>query len=190
MKLRPLRCLLVAALLPTALAAAQSSTKPLASFDGAHSGIDEQTYERITAAKEFQDLYMKHLGEDPEKFDAFYNPHGVPIIDFERCMVVAVFRGMKVNSAGVEVKSVTEDADRIVLRFADRSFQTRGEDSSGGGGSRSVTPYGMFVLPRSDKEIVLEREIRNAMRRPSKWKEVARIPALKSPGPTTAPVDR
>ena len=154
--------------------------KALVEFSGAHSKIAQRAYLRITSLKEFRDAYMRHLGIDPSRFDEYYNENNVPTIDFDRCMVIAVFDGDGWNTAGISVEAIRDEADRVLVRFAHRFYQTSGDFNSGDGGGKRVTAFGMFVIPRSEKEVVLE-EGQQQMRPPRiyAWKEVARFPAIK-----------
>jgi hypothetical protein len=149
--------------------------QPLVTFTGPHSRINKPTWLRITSAKDFHPLFMRHVGLKPEEFDKRRNPHGVPTIDFERCMVVAVFRGDSWNSDGLYVKEVVEDGPRLIVRYDDRSYQTAGPD---GGGVR-VTPYGLFVMPRSDKELMVEENVQVYKRDSPKWEQRAHFPAMR-----------
>ncbi len=146
---------------------------PFVTFTGPNSRIEEPTWLRITTPEEFHPLYLRHVGLKPEDFYEKRNPHGVPLVDFERCMVVAVFGGKGWNSDGLYVKEVVDDGHRLVVRYDDRSYQTAGPD---GGGVR-VTPYGLFVLPRRDKELVVEENVQPYIGHPPKWQERARFPA-------------
>ena len=56
-----------------------------------------------------------------------------------------------------------------------RGYQTAGPD----GGGKRATPYGIFVLPRSDKELVVEEGVRTLKNEPPKWNELARFTALR-----------
>ena len=154
---------------------AMGGEKPYLTLAGASSKIEEPTIARVTTAKEFQDLDLRHLGADPARFDEFYNPHGVPVIDFERCMVLAVFKGNTWNVAGVYVESVLDEGARRVVRVRRRGYQTAGPD----GGGKRATPYGIFVLPRSNKELVVEEDVRTLKNEPPKWNEIARFTALR-----------
>jgi hypothetical protein len=87
-------------------------------------------------------------------------------------MVIAAFQGSGWNSAGLRAVSVLEEKDRIVLRFVSKGYQTAGP----GGGGKQVTVYGFFVLPRSDKTVVVEEEQRSLDPRvPPVWKERAKF---------------
>ena len=145
---------------------------PLVTLSGADSKLG-RGYHRVGNADAFNAIYMSHLGRDPAEFNAYHNPHGVPTVNFDECMVVAVFQGEGWNSAGVVVHSIEEDEHRVTLRFDDRAYQTAGPD----GGARRVSAYGFFVLPRSDKLLVLEENVQNVIGQPPVWRERARIPA-------------
>lgn len=150
----------------------QANSMPLLTLAGAHSKIDEPLCVRITTAEDFQKLYMRHLGEDPKRFDKFYNPHGVPVIDFDRCLVLAVFRGQTWNRAGVYVHSAEEANGRLLVRVQDRSYQTFGPD----GGGNQVTPFGIFVMPHNTSEMIVELDVRSLIDAPPEWKEIDRFP--------------
>ncbi len=149
----------------------EAKRQPLVSLSGADSKLDRGYY-RLTSAEHFTEIYMRHLGQDPADFDAYHNPHGVPMINFDECMVVAVFQGEDWNSAGVIVDSIVEDEHRMTVRFDDRAYQTFGPD----GGAQRVRAYGFFVLPRTDKMLVLEENVQSIIGEPPEWKERVRIP--------------
>ena len=169
----------------------QGKNKPLVSLAGPETKIEGRSYHRLSTAGEFQGLYMRHLGHKPEEFDEYYNPHGVPIVNFERCMVIAIFQGDSVNSAGVYVYSVEENDERILVRYDDRSYQTSGgfregnplvdgvpdPDKLGDGGGRRVRAWGMFVLPVSSKAVVLEENVQGIIGQPPEWEERHRFDA-------------
>jgi hypothetical protein len=155
------------------IAAAQEAgeRKPLVTLAGAESKIGEKEYDRITTHDELVKVWLRHVGADPARHDDFYNEAGVPDVDFERCMVVAVFGGRCINSAGIYAVGVAEEADRVLLRFDHRSFQ------SGPEGKRA-TPFGFFVVPRSSKALVLEENVQRLIGGKPEWKERARFDAL------------
>jgi hypothetical protein len=149
-----------------------SYSKPYVSWSGAHSRIETKRCIRITSEAAWIDLWLDHVEmEKKGPYDRYYNPAGVPEIDFDRCMVVCVFQGKKWNSAGVIAVSVREERECIRIRFDDKSYQTMGPD---GGGDR-VTPFGLFLLPASSKRIVLEENVQALMNREPRWKERARL---------------
>jgi hypothetical protein len=154
-----------------------NEAKPLVEFSGAHSKVDRPTFRRITNLKEFREAFMQHLGQDSSRFDEFYNPFGVPTVDFNRCMVIAVFAGSGWNDAGISAVSISDDRDRLLVRFAHRYYQTSVDFNSQNDGGERVTAFGIFVLPRSDKEVVLQEGSNRYGVSPQEWKEVARFPS-------------
>jgi Tfp pilus assembly protein PilF len=148
--------------------ATRQTTHPYVTLTGTDSHVKEPSYRRAMSEDEWIKIWQRHKGEKESKdYDLFYNPLGLPSIDFEKCMVIAVFQGSGVNSAGLKAVAILEEKDRIVLRFQDKSYQTAGPD----GGGEQVTVYGFFVLPRSSKTVVLEENVQNGMHQPPVWKE-------------------
>ncbi len=148
-------------------AASIAEETPLVGMWGAQSRIESRSYLKITTPEEMTERWLAHLGEDEEKHSAYYNTAGVPDVDFSRCMVIAIFQGRSWNSAGVQVRSILEEDDRIVVRYDDRSYQTAGPD---GGGVR-VAAFGFFVLPKSPKPVVIEENVQGLIGEPPLWKE-------------------
>lgn len=140
--------------------------KPYVALSGAQSRITEPSFLRIGSAEKWAELWQRHVGEQT-KVDEYTNME----IDFERAMVVAVFYGQTQNAAGIRAVSITEDAAQITLRFQVSGYQTVGV-------STNTTPYGIFVLPRSSKELVVEENVQEAKHAPPVWKERARFPEI------------
>jgi hypothetical protein len=114
-------------------------------------------------------LWAAHTGT-PE---ARAGRHGAPKIDFGSCMVVAHFRGPSVNHDGEVLASLDLGGDVVRLRFESWSFQTSGPD--GRGGAVETTPYGIWVVPRSDAPIVVERRSEGLKSDPVRWVEAHRF---------------
>lgn len=147
----------------------KAAALPYVTLAGARSRIEAADYLRLTSAKELTEVWLRHLGATTHS--EYYNEAGVPSVDFSRCMVVAAFGGKCVNSAGIYPVSLTEDADRVVLRFDHRSYQSGPEGDH-------VTPYGFFFVPRSGKVLVLEENVQHLIGGEPVWKERARFEAL------------
>jgi hypothetical protein len=133
---------------------------------GNDSKIVKTAYQRVRSAAEWKRTWLGHLGLQS---DTIYRP--AMEVDFNRCMVIAVFGGKYVNSCGYRIESVTEDKNSIVIRFDDVSYQTAGADGS----ADRVTPYAFVVLPKSEKPVVLEKDEQSYKGHPPEWKEVARL---------------
>lgn len=162
-----------------ALAAEQKNTaaiaRPCVTITGTDSNISERCYRRITAEEDWTRVWQKHKGQkENEEYNLYYNPLGLPLVDFDRYMVIGVFQGSGANNAGLNAVSISEEQDRIVLRFENKSYQTLGPD----GGAKAVTVYGFFVVPRSAKSVTLEENVQGLIGGPPVWKERITFPKL------------
>ena len=103
--------------------------------------------------------------------DLVFDPD-LPEINFDKCMVIAVFRGVGQRNAGLKAIGLTEEKEKVVLKLVDMWYQTMsrsynrtpGNSSSGQedfGKDPEVTVYGFFVIPKSNKPVVLEEYHRN-----------------------------
>ncbi|HEY2893973.1 MAG TPA: hypothetical protein VGJ16_07165 [Pirellulales bacterium] len=153
----------------------ETGRKPYVSFSGAHSKIERQSYELITSADDWAKLWHRHLGKELKgNYDYFYNPEGIPAVDFDSCMVIAIMRGKQINVAGIEVVMMGKIAGLMTVRFRDKTFQTFGT-AKDNGGARATTPYGFFVVPNSPNAIVLEQHDAQYKNDPPKWRKVFRF---------------
>jgi hypothetical protein len=141
------------------------ASKPYVTLWGADSKVKERGYRLIGSQKELEEIWTKHRGEEPSYFA------GAPEVDFDRCLVIAVFEGESMNSAGVESKGILDGEKEVTFRFQGRWYQTLGP----GGGGKKSTAYGFFVIPRTRKPIVLEENVQNLIGGPPVWKERARL---------------
>ena len=148
---------------------------PCVILTGADSHVSDREYHRITSMNDWAKLWQKHKGQkDNSEYDLYHDPLGLPLIDFQRYMVIAIFQGTRWNSAGLKAVSILEQQDGIVFRFDDKSYQTGGRN----GGGRRVTVYGFFIVPRSPKPVVLEENVQRVIGRPPEWKERITFPKL------------
>jgi hypothetical protein len=144
----------------------QQERKALVVVSGANSKVSNSSLERITTAKEWAKAWARHLGtteDDP------YRPNFD--VDFEHCLVVAIFRGNQVNTRGVKVESIAESADRIRIRFKDVGYQT----VDNGEPSPPDRPYAFVVVPKTDKAIVLEEDVQSYKDHPPVWEQCGKL---------------
>lgn len=155
--------------------AGPASLAPLVTWSGPDSTIKEATFQRVIDDAAWLKLWEKHTGRAAQR-DNIGRPF-IPKINFERCMVVAIFQGARVNCNGVVVESVIVAPDRIVFRFDVSGYQTAAafDDRSGRGGAVDSTPFGIFVMPRSSKSLVIEENVQDLKDHPPQWKERARF---------------
>ncbi len=157
---------------------AQHAQRPYVAITGPDSHVRERGYFRVESEKEWIKVWQRHKGEkESEGYNFFYNPLGLPTVDFGNCMVIAIFEGTSENSAGYTANAVFEKGGRLILRFADKGYQTAGPN----GGGQIANVYGFFVLPRSNKPVVLEEDVRTLIAGPPVWKEVAVLPPKGAP---------
>ena len=141
---------------------------PLASWSGQRSHIEEVGYFRVTSPQDCDELWHRHAGKDAE----------VPVVDFADCMVVAIFEGRDVNHGGVVIVSMTENDHQLTLRFDTSPYQTVVPIGSNKG-VQQVAPYGIFVVRRSSKALVVEQDARHHMTSDTPvWKERIRFERL------------
>lgn len=156
----------------------QKAARPLVILTGTDSQIKEQHCYLIRSEKEWVKIWFRHKGiKEPESYDRYYNPLSLPEINFDKCVVLAIFQGNGWNSAGLKVVDLLESKDRILLRFDEKSYQTMGSDLAGG--ANKVTVYGFFVMPRSDKTLIIEENVQNLLGQPPVWKQRAKFDAVR-----------
>ncbi|MEI8373138.1 MAG: hypothetical protein WCJ35_09945 [Planctomycetota bacterium] len=165
--------------------------KPCVTITGADSHVAIHRYHRITSHGVLTRIWQEHMGQnwqdrrermgqrrtDPSDLR---EPLTCPMIDFDKYMVIGIFQGEGVNSTGLKVFSISEEDNRILFRYDENSYQTMGRVGSSHGGDK-VTVYGFFVLPRSTKRMVLEKNVQNYLGQPPVWKQQIAFPELVAP---------
>ncbi len=146
------------------------SARPIPAFVhwwGAHSQIDSAGYSRIRTEEEWKKLWTRHAGE---VLETPYKIAKYPVVDFDRCEVLAVFTGKTANTRGLALASLVEEADRVLLRFdrTSRGYQTGPE-------SDAVTPFLICVMPRTEMPVVVEEDVQDMKGGAPRWKERARL---------------
>ena len=149
--------------------------RPIVSWSGPRSAIDKPEFHLITTRDQWRNLWSRHVDDKGERLVAHGSGLVCPEIDFGKHMVVAYFRGTSTNSDGEIIKSVHETVDAIVIRFDSFSFQTAG--FGGDGGAVTVTPYGVWLLPRVEKPIIIEENVQNLKAGEPQWRERHRFDA-------------
>ncbi|MCC6286105.1 MAG: hypothetical protein IT439_12535 [Phycisphaerales bacterium] len=139
--------------------------KALVSMHGPRSAFPEARYVRVMDAETFATMWAMHVGDDPD--DNFRASRAYPEIDFTRCMVIAYFRGPSVNNDGEIIDSVTPTGGGIRIRFDSLTYQTmpRGEADR----RLSCRPFGIWVLPRDEGEVIIEENTQGLLSQPPVW---------------------
>ncbi|NQZ70889.1 MAG: hypothetical protein HRT89_22795 [Lentisphaeria bacterium] len=143
----------------------EKSIKPYIVLSGANSRFKKKDTMRIMTPGAWIKTWQKHLGyKEDVKYDLYRNRLKLPIVDFKTCMLIAVFGGKRFNSAGYKVHTIFLKDDNLIFRYEAKSYQTDGE-------GEKVTPYGFFIIPRSDKTVVGEYAYRERKNGPITWIE-------------------
>jgi hypothetical protein len=150
----------------TADYSAAEELKPLAYLSGNSSKVTMPSYERITSADGWARVWAKHLGTSK---DDDYRP--LFEVDFDRCMVIAIFRGDRTNIRRIEIQPLITKGDSIILREDDISYQTSGADNN----KAPDKPYAFVVIPKTSREIILEENVAKYLGDPPTWKEFTRL---------------
>jgi hypothetical protein len=92
-------------------------------------------------------------------------------LDFDKVMVIAVFGGNTIG--GRYLDAMTESDQLIRLRLHDWGPQRDAND-------HTALPHSwaVYVIPRSNKEVVLEKDVESNKNVPRKWKEWKTFPAI------------
>ncbi len=147
-----------------------TGNEALAVLSGNDSHISKKAFQRIESQQAWRKTWLAHLGL---KADTIYRP--TLAIDFDRCLVIAVFGGSTTNSCGYRVESVSQDKDGMHLVFSEITYQT----ARAGGGEDHAAPYAFIVLPKFTKQVVLEQVTHTMTGKTTAPTEVARLDAPK-----------
>ncbi len=161
------------------LGPAEAQTRPVASemtavvsIAGSYSGIERREYHRITDAETWVALWTNHRGQGVERDS--YGQAVIPTIDFEKYMVIAIFRGKAWNCRSEQLFEIAEVDNGLQLRFDAQTYQTNGPTNE----SDHTTSYGIWVVPRMMQQITLQENVQGLLGRPPKWKTQHRFDQL------------
>jgi hypothetical protein len=146
----------------------EKNTKPPVVLSGADSHIVKPSLRLIMSDEAWKRAWAAHLGTTVD--DAYRPEMGV---DFDRYMVVAIFRGERVNTRRVAIESTSAIRGSTLIRIIDLGYQTAGKDN----GKPPDRPYAFVVLPKSTKGVIVEENVQQYKGEPPEWKEWSRIEA-------------
>lgn len=152
----------------------RASSVPLVAWMGHFSSAAPGFY-RFTDAETWKNFWISHQGERLERNSRGWGAG--PEIDFGACMVVAYVRGQARSRDGERLESIDEAGGALRLRFDGISYQT----ASFGPTPPippSLCPYGIWVVPRSLKPVVIEENVQGLKDSPPQWQERRRFDAL------------
>lgn len=159
---------------------------PCVTLSGAETRVEKTSYLRITRLDDWVKLWRKHKGDRSEgEYHLYYDELGLPLVDFDRYMVIAVFEDTQVCAYGFRVESVSEWSDEIRIHIHRKGpsigfakpfpNEPANEPECSACEAQESVPqaYGFFVIPASKKRIILEH------REEGEMKEVFGLPPLK-----------
>lgn len=167
----------------------RTTSTPLVAISGTDSHITKPSYECISTKEHWRHIWARHvdLPQVPGvTVDDLWKimEDMIMEVDFDRCFVVAIFRGEQIQVRQITIDSVSETADAINIRFSELHYSIRVRNGEKLKPRKPERPYAFVVLPKSKKEILLEEKIWSkedaARGRPPKWKEVARLKATRT----------
>jgi hypothetical protein len=105
------------------------ASRPVLVLTGADSH-DRTGFHRVATYAALQELWLRHLGKTE---DDRYRGSGIPAIhvDFDKYMVAVIVQVERRTSRGLEIVSVREQDDAVVLRYRNLSYQTSGPPGAG-----------------------------------------------------------
>jgi hypothetical protein len=140
----------------------KSDLKPLVIINGADSRNAKPSLQVIRSTEEWKRVWAAHRGVAEGVADRF----GMDV-DFDRCMVVAIFRGARKSTHGIEISSTSDFGELIRIRCSDLTYQTAGK----GNDAPPNTPYAFVVLTKSKKNVIVEANVQRYLGQPPVWKE-------------------
>lgn len=155
-----------------------TAPKPLLSLHGRKCKVAKGSYRRIESPDAWKALWLEHQ-TGSAKPDPIPEEVVTGEVDSTRCMVIAVFEGKEGRWEGFAVYSVTETSGQVLVRVSPLSRQTGVGVPPGqcGDGDQYLSGWGVFVLPRTKKTVVIEEDVREYLPDPPVWKKRAEFKA-------------
>lgn len=151
----------------------ETKIRPYVSWSGPDSKVKERSFARAHNEDEWTKIWEQNTGAAAKR-DHVQRPF-VPHVDFDQCTLIAIFQGAGVNSNGVVVSEIIDEPDRIVLRYEESSYQVAFGFNEQPKELPQVYPYGLFVVPKTTKPIVLEENTQGLKDQPNKWTQRAKL---------------
>jgi hypothetical protein len=150
--------------LPHAEAREMRIYKPFVVLAGAHSRIDKAEHHRITKQADLEKLWLRHAGKGERA--------AVPVVDFDRCMIIAVFGGKRPSIAGLYPHFIADGISTVVnVAYASRPAAEAPKQAA-------TTPFGWFIVERWTDRVTVKEFVPNANGQPAKRERRAEFPKL------------
>ncbi len=140
--------------------------RPAMTLSGPMSRMPSKRFYLLDTQERLNRVWQRHSGQD-----GFHSQNPAPNIFEGETMALMIFGGPSSNSNGISISAVDDLGDKVRVRYGHFSFQTAGPD----GGGVHCNPWGLVVLPVTDKPIVIERDTNNIIGEDPKWEEQTRL---------------
>ncbi len=138
---------------------------PVVVLTGVNSRIRSASYSKSTSTRDLDLIWLRHLGKS--KIEAALTRSHVLEVDFDKYMVVSLFKGSCFNAQRIHVASMVEGDTRLRLRFEVEWYQT------GEARADQSFPFCFIVLPKSAKPVAIEENVQRMIGGKPIWKERA-----------------
>lgn len=155
------------ALLSCAAPPAPTLVRAEAIAEGADSRILEPTVLRIRSNDELRRAWNRHRGRSSDAPPLV--SESTPQIDFDRWEVVAIFGGGTSHSDGIRIVEVVDVGRVRRVRFDSLTHQTAGSTHVMRVRRPAGAEFGFFLLPRTEREVVVEENVQNLLGAPPVW---------------------
>jgi hypothetical protein len=150
----------------------QEPLRPYVVITGSDSAVQQPECRRIVTDAAWEALWDRHVAQE-QRIKAGRPEAPRPAVDFQRCLLIAVFGGSTWNTEGLKVVDTVGKGDEIVVGTDWLSYQTtRAGDQT--------PPFAFIVMPRSPKPILVQVDTRDLRERadnaPPKWRDLCRLP--------------
>ncbi len=152
-------------------AAPPAESVPPVQFVGHESKVTSPRFVLAEDERSWRELWAEHTGVENSGVPP--HRHAAPKIDFSRFMVVGVFLGASTNCDGAPAVAVIRDDGALRVRYEHSTFQTASIEGPDRG--VSTTPFGLWVIEKSDAAVVVERGVRRLKNQPIEWRAVHRF---------------
>ncbi len=142
----------------TPLADQPRTVKPVLVWTGTDSSVSKRQFFRVENPEAWEKTLKEHSDSGTDRpMDAKIVP------DFDGYSVLAIFDGKNLNNRGIEIVSIVEKKESVLIRYRLLSFQT-------GDNVKFTQSYCFVLLQRTKKPVVVEQDVRDLIRMDPVWK--------------------
>jgi hypothetical protein len=147
-------------------APAEKRIWPSLTIRGTDSRIEKPNYYLITDGDRWNEAWLTHHGYNPKDFAAWKK---LPQFDFDFRIqtVIALFPGVSSNRLGIDVK-IFEEEEAVRVQIEDSRIESFKP-------TEKLVPYAFFAIPRTKKDVIIEKDIQSFIDYPPLWQAEAHL---------------